>query len=854
MRFNLLISRQFSTLIQTHISSSLDIKIKALVQQGHYQEALKASTKASNFSKFTFPSLLKACASLENLRYGKTLHSEIIKTGLIFDPYITASLINMYVKCGSLCIAVKLFENVSHCEVLVQDVTLWNSMIDGFLKNGYFEEGVVQFRRMQVSNVKPDGYTLCILLGVCNGISNFSYGRKIHGYVVRNIFDDDPFVITALIDMYSNFNRPVDAWNVFEKVENNCNIAVWNAMINGFGKKGFWRDAFELYSMVKFKGLELGSTSFSTVLTACSQGEDIDCGRQLHCDVIKAGFESDPYVSTSLLTLYSKCGFVEDAEKLFHSIAGKEVGMWNSMISAYVNCECPHSAVEVYYQMRFRAITPDSFTISNVLIACSMIGSIEFGRMIHGELWKRPIKDNVSVQSALLTMYSRFGRLEDAFELFVKMKEKDIVTWGSMISGNCENRKFKEALDLFKAMKSDGVELDPNVIASAINACVELNDTKLGCCIHGFTIKKGLESDVFTGSSLIELYSKCGQPEKAGNVFSDVSNKNLVVWNSLISCYCQNGIPDVSISLFPQILQNGLYPDSVSITSVLSAVSSVAALLKGKAVHSYYIRLQIPEDIQVENALLNMYLKCGFLKHAQHLFQIMSKRNVITWNSMIAGYGSHGEIHKAIKLFDEMRNSGTVPDEVTFLSLISSCNHAGFTDVGLHLFHLMREHRLEPKMEHHINIVDLLGRAGRLEDALSFIQNMFIAPDRGIWLSLLSACRIHHNVELGELAADNLLKLEPTRGSNYVQLLNLYVEVGLLEKAANLRALMRQKGLTKVPGCSWIELKNKVDVFYSEDSSCPSAVEIYDTLDRLKNNMKKVKLYSEAGEALQESG
>ncbi|KAL2526838.1 Pentatricopeptide repeat-containing protein [Abeliophyllum distichum] len=498
MSFNSFISRQCSTLIQTHFSSTLNAKIKFLVQHGHYREALKAYSKQSHFSKFTFPSLLKACASLENLRYGKALHSEIIKMGLLFDPYVSASLINMYVKCGSLCNAVKLFENVSHCEAMVQDVTLWNSMIDGFLKHRFFEEGAVQFRRMQVLNIKPDRYTLCILLGVCNGISDFSYGRKIHGYAVRNVFDDDPFIITALIDMYSSFNRPMDAWNVFEKVENKYSIAVWNAMINGFCKNGYWRDALDMYSLVKDEGLGLGSTSFSSVLTACSQGEDIDCGRQLHCDVIKSGFESDPYVSTSLVTLYSKCGLVGEAEELFHSIAGKEVGMWNSMISAYVNCECAHSALDVYYQMRFMAITPDSFTISNVLVACVMIGSFELGGMIHGDLWKRPMKDNVAVQSALLTMYSRFGRVEDAFDLFIEMKEKDVVTWGCMISGNCENRKFKEALSLFKAMKSDGVEPDPNVIASAINACVGLNDAKLGCCIHGFTIKKGFESDVFT--------------------------------------------------------------------------------------------------------------------------------------------------------------------------------------------------------------------------------------------------------------------------------------------------------------------------------------------------------------------
>ncbi|KAL0402992.1 UNVERIFIED_CONTAM: Pentatricopeptide repeat-containing protein [Sesamum radiatum] len=216
----------------------------------------------------------------------------------------------------------------------------------------------------------------------------------------------------------------------------------------------------------------------------------------------------------------------------------------------------------------------------------------------------------------------------------------------------------------------------------------------------------------------------------ARNAFSSVLQKNLVVWNSLLSCYSQNGLPDVSITLLPQILQDGLYPD-LSITTVLAAVSQMAALLKGKTIHGYHIRFQLPSEIQVENALLDMYIKCGCFTYAQRVFHSMSNRDVVAWNSMIAGYGSHGECHKAIDLFHEMRNSGTAPDEITFLSLISSCNHCGFIDEGLNLFQLMREYSIEPKMEHYINIVDLLGRAGRLNDACGFIENMAIAP--AIW-------------------------------------------------------------------------------------------------------------------------
>lgn len=207
---------------------------------------------------------------------------------------------------------------------------------------------------------------------------------------------------------------------------------------------------------------------------------------------------------------------------------------------------------------------------------------------------------------------------------------------------------------------------------------------------------------------------------------------------------------------------------------------------------------------------------------------------------MVAGYGSHSECMKAINFFNEMRKSGVTPDAVTFLSLISSCNHAGFIDEGLKLFHLMKlEYGIKPQMDHYINVVDLLGRAGRLDDAYNFIQNLDVEPERGVWLCLLSACRVHQNVKLGEIAANNLLKMEPNRGSNYVQLLNLYVEGGMREEAASLRALMRQKGLKKNPGCSWIEVKNELEVFYSSDSSSTKTIEIYETLQGLRSIMKK---------------
>ncbi|OVA17300.1 Pentatricopeptide repeat [Macleaya cordata] len=858
MHFNFpSISRKFSNLRASDLSSSssspssINAKIRALVQQGQYSEALQlysTTTTSTHHSlhqqttdKFTFPSLLKACAALSHHHLGKKIHGSITTSGLQSDPYIATSLINMYIKCGSLSDAALVFERISDSEEnLVHDVTLWNSIIDGYFRYGYTDDGFIQFRRMQLLGVRPDAYTLSMVLRSFNdNLSDLLQGKQIHGYLLRNMFDHDPFLDTALIDMYVNCGRSMEACKVFDRLEDKSNTVTWNAIISGFHRNGLWERSLEFFVIMKSQSCKLESSTFSSVLTACSDGDDVVFGREVHCDLIKLGFERDPYVSTSLLTLYSKYRLVEDAKTVFDQIPDKEIELWNAMISAYIGNGYVHEALNVYDQMRLSGSKSDSYTLSNILSGCSMVLLYDFGRIVHGELIKRPVQNNTSVQSSLLTMYSKCGTIQDANLVFSTMKEKDVVTWSSMISGFCQNRKFEEALRLFKEIKAEGVESDSTVMASVVGAFAGLHDVELGCGIHGFVIKNGMGSDVFVGSALIDMYAKFGLPEMAGSVFSAMPQRNLVAWNSIISCYNRNNLPEFSINLFPRIIQHGLNPDSVSITNVIVAISSLAALQKGKTVHGYLVRLKIQSDLQVVNALMDMYIKSGCLKYAQFIFENMPERNIITWNSMISGYGSHGDCVKAFKLFDEMKGSGVPPDEITFLALISSCSHSGLIEEGLRLFQSMkRDYGIEPGMEHYVNMVSLFGRAGLLDEAYRFVQRMPIEPDKSVWLCLLCACRTHCNIQLGELAAEELLKLEPTRGSNYIQLLNLYGEGELWEKAANLRMCMRERGLKKNPGCSWIEIKDQVDVFFSGDSSSPWTLEIYDTLWNLRRNME----------------
>lgn len=852
MRFKLHdvhIRRGLSCLADSYISpTSVGSGIRALIQKGEYLQALHLYTKHEGSSPlctsiFTFPSLLKACSSLTNLGYGKTIHASIIVLGWRYDPFIATSLVNMYVKCGSLEYAVQVFDGWSQSGVLARDVTVWNSMIDGYFKFRRFKEGIDCFRQMLVLNVRPDAFSLSIVVSVLCKEGNLrrEEGKQIHGYMLRNTLDGDSFLKTALIDMYFKFGLSPDAWRVFVEIEDKSNVVLWNVMIAGFSSSGICEYSLELYMLAKSNSIKLVSTSFTGALGACSRSENSGFGRQIHCDVVKMGLDNDPYVCTSLLSMYSKCSMVGEAETVFSCLIDKRLEIWNAMIAAYAVNEYGYYALDLFRFMRQKSVLPDSFTLSNVISCCSLLGLYDYGKSVHAELLKRPIQSTPTIESALLTLYSKDGCDTDAYLLFKSMEGKDIIAWGSLISGLCKNGKFKDALQVFKSMKDedDSLKPDSDIMTSVINACAGLEALTCGLQVHGSIIKTGLLLNVFVGSSLIDLYSKCGLPEMALKIFTSMRLDNIVVWNSMISCYSRNNLPELSIELFSLMLNQGVFPDSVSITSVLVAISSTACLLKGKSLHGYTIRLDIPSDTHLKNALIDMYAKCGFSKYAEHIFKKMQHKSLITWNLMIYGYGSHGDCLTALSLFDEMTKVGESPDDVTFLSLMSACNHSGFVEKGKNIFEIMKQdYGIEPKVEHYANMVDLLGRAGHLEEAYSFIKAMPIEADSSIWLCLLSASRTYHNVELGILSAEMLLRMEPGRGSNYVQLINLYMEAGLKNEAAKLLGEMKEKGLQKKPGCSWIEVSNRSYVFFSGGSSSPIKAEIFNVLNRLKSNME----------------
>ncbi|KAH8961248.1 hypothetical protein BDL97_05G040900 [Sphagnum fallax] len=451
------------------------------------------------------------------------------------------------------------------------------------------------------------------------------------------------------------------------------------------------------------------------------------------------------------------------------------------------------------------------------------------------------------------------------------MCKRNVVSWNAMMAGYITQGNEGEALKLLDQMHLEGIKLDKATFLSILNACANPDALVQGKKIHALIIKAGLESDtvilnalismygkcgsavsarqvfdrmhqrdVFSWTTLISVYWKCGSKEDACQVFNQMPVRNVVSWTAMISGSAQQGYAEDALDLFQQMQQEGVKPNKVTFISVLNACASLSALEEGKKLHDLIVKAGLQPDVSVGNALISMYSKCGSLDEASKVFHRMAHRDVVSWNAMISGNAHHGHCHEGLDLFEKMQLEGVRPDKVTFIAVLQACSHAGFIDLGRHYFcSMIQDYGIVQTGEHYGTMVDLVGRAGHLDEAEEILNKKPFQPGALELGALLSACRVHGAVEIAERAADSAFKLEPEKSGIYVMLANIYAAAGRWDGARNVRLLMEERGVKKEPGRSWIEVKNKVHSFVSEDQTHQQTEEIYAELARLTRQMKE---------------
>lgn len=388
-----------------------------------------------------------------------------------------------------------------------------------------------------------------------------------------------------------------------------------------------------------------------------------------------------------------------------------------------------------------------------------------------------------------------------------------------------------------------GTEPNEFTFASVLTSCTGGSWLDLGRQIHSFVSKMSFESHIFVGSSLLDMYAKAGRIHEARQVFECLPERDVVSCTAIISGYAQLGLDEEALELFRQLLREGMVPNHVTYTSLLTALSGLAALDLGKQVHSHVLRSKVHSYVVLQNSLIDVYSKCGNLAYSRRVFDSMTDRTVISWNAMLVGYSKHGMGKEVVELFNLMREDNKVkPVSVTFLAVLSGCSHGGMEDKGLEIFHEMEKGKYgaEPEMVHYACVVDLLGRAGRIDEAFDFINKMPFAPTPAILGSLLGACRVHSNFEIGEFVGRRLLEVEPENAGNYVILSNLYASAGRWEDMGTIRELMKEKVVIKEPGRSWIEIDQILHTFHASERSHPRREEVKTKLMELSVKFKEV--------------
>ncbi|PRQ26003.1 putative tetratricopeptide-like helical domain, DYW domain-containing protein [Rosa chinensis] len=779
--------------------------------------------------------LLELCAKRKALSEGQQIHAHLIKSGAVWDSaFLSTKLVYMYGKCGSVMNAQKVFDKMSH-----RTIFTWNAMIGACASNGEPLKALEMYCDMRVLGVPLDSFTFPCVLKACVAINSLCCGEEIHGLAIKCGYDDVAFVVNSLVAMYANCNDLGAARKLFDGMKEKEDVVSWNSIISAYSAKGMSVEALGLFREMQQVGLAMNTYTFVAALQAC---EDSFCGKlgmEIHAAVLKLNYCFDIYVANSLLAMYVRCGKMDEAARIFNDLDDKDIVSWNTLLSGFVQNGLYEEALLLFHDMQRIGHKPDQVSLLNILAASGRLGSLLSGMEAHAYAIKNGFDSDLQVGNTLIDMYAKCCCVNLMGRAFDKMPDKDFISWTTIIAGYAQNNCHIRALKLCQKVQMLGLEVDAMMVESILLACESLKCVSLVKEVHGYAMRRGL-FDLVLQNAVVNVYGQCGYIDYAYRMFKLIESKDVVSWTSMISCYVHNGLANEALELCHFMKETNVEPDAIALVSILSAAASLSALMKGKEIHGFLTRKGFILEGSVASSLVDMYARCGNLKNAYNIYNCVRNKSLILWTTMINAYGMHGHGKEAIDFFRRMQNQEIVPDHITFLALLYACSHSGLIDEGKGLFEIMiHEYQLDPWPEHFACMVDLLGRANRLEEAYHFVNSMESQPTAEVWCALLGACRVHSNKGLEEIAAKKILELGTKNPGNYVLVSNIFAARGRWEHVEKVRIKMKVIGLKKNPGCSWIEAGKKVHTFTARDKSHPQSNEIYQKLAQITETLER---------------
>eukprot|EP00268_Persea_americana_P010583 TRINITY_DN14316_c2_g1_i2.p1 TRINITY_DN14316_c2_g1~~TRINITY_DN14316_c2_g1_i2.p1 ORF type:complete len:1223 (+),score=228.06 TRINITY_DN14316_c2_g1_i2:66-3734(+) len=793
------------------------------------------------------------------------IHGFSVKSGIDSNSNVSTALTTVYARLNDMESARQVFDQMPE-----KTLASWNAMISGYTQNGFTDMAISLFRQMQMWDVRPNPVTVTSILSACAQLGATSLGKWVHDLIIQERIESNVYVSTALIDMYAKCGDNRNCLLVFNSMKEKDQVT-WNSVISSQAQLGLFENAVVLFKRMLKSGYKSNHFNLGSILKASACLADSEMGRQVHSYLIRNLLETDVVLGSALVDMYSKSGCIEEARRTFDRLDERNEVSWNALLAGYVLEGQVEEALEHFCQMRLSNAQPDQYTFTSLLTLSADQGNEDQGKQIHAHIIRTIARQNIILETELVHMYAKCGNLDYAQQIFDRMRERNAYSWNSLIVGCEQNGEAEKALELFNQMQLLGIKRDQFSLDSALSACGSLPDGKKVKQIHCYILRNALEKDPVLKCTLVDMYSKCGlidqalktyeqmnekdvilhnimisayvsrnKIDDARHIFDQMEERSTVSWNSMLTGYAKGGLFDEMARLFQRMLDESNELDGLTYLPMLEFCASIPAPYQGKQLHASLIKRGYSNSsVVLDSALVDMYAKGGDIEEARRLFDRTSHRNVITWNAMIAGYAKHGDGAEVLALFDQMKEEDIYPNDITFLSVLSACSHIGLIEEGLGIFiSMIEEHVIEPRVEHYTCMVDLLGRAGHLDDAKEVIERMPIEPDVSTWGALLGACRVHQNVYLGRLAAEQLFDLDPKNPGPYVLMSNIYASAGRWKEANEVRNSMKSAGVTKDPGISWIEIDNEIQRFHAGDRAHPKTDEIYATLKNLSLRMK----------------
>ncbi|XP_027331650.1 pentatricopeptide repeat-containing protein At3g22150, chloroplastic [Abrus precatorius] len=729
---------------------------------------------------------------------------------------------------------------------------VWNTVIIGFICNNMPLQALLLYARMKSTPpTRYDSYTFSSTLKACALTHDLMAGKALHSHFLRS-HSNSRIVYNSLLNMYSTCLPPSSTQphqdyvlKVF-RVMRKRNVVAWNTLISWYVKTNRHLQALHAFTSILKLSLTPTPVTFVNLFPAVSIFRDSKIALMFYGLLFKFGaaYVNDVFAVSSAILMFSDLGCLDYARMVFDQCPHKNTEVWNTMIGGYVQNNCPLQGFRVFVQaLESEEAICDDVTFLSVIAAVSQLQQINLAEQLHAFVLKSLPFSPVVILNAIIVMYSRCNFVHTSFKVFDKMSERDTVSWNTIISAFVQNGLDEEALMLVCEMQKQSFGLDSVTVAALLSAASNLRNLYIGRQTHTYLIRHRIQFEGME-SYLVDMYAKCGLIRNSELLFEKncPNDRDQATWNAMIAGYTQNGLNDRAILVLRETLAHKVTPNAVTLASILPACSSMGSIAFARQIHGFSIRHFLDQNVYVATALVDTYSKSGAISYAENVFIRTPERNSVTYTTMIMCYGQHGMGMRALTLYDSMLRSGIKPDAVTFVAILSACSYTGLVDEGLQIFESMEKvHKIKPSVEHYCCVADMLGRVGRVVEAYEFVEGL--GEDGNaieIWGSILGACKNHGYFELGKAVAEKLLNMETEKrmAGYHVLLSNIYAEEGEWENVDRVRNQMKEKGLQKEMGCSWVEIAGCVNCFVSRDEKHPQSSEIYYILDKLTMDMK----------------